>query len=303
MLGWSGDMTLGSSYGHPPSGGAQLFNAVSALLKQPDLMIGNYEGTLSYGGRSRCSGGALCFIFQAPPSRAKVLARAGYDVMNLANNHALDKGISGRNQTVSALGKVGIPTAGIPNRVTVMQVEDTKVAIVGISPYPGMLPMTRAVVRSQVHAARRQGDVVVVLMHAGLEGARGAHVPRGNDYNTQTRSVTHAAIDAGADVVFGSGPHVVRGVERYRGRYIIYSTGNFAGWHNFALNALTSQSGIVHLTIGHDGVATRAQWHGVRLRGPGIPVRDTSVVRRVAALSRADFGRRGARFGREGTFR
>lgn len=303
MLGWSGDMTLGSSYGHPPAGGSRLFSAVDDLLRQPALMIGNYEGTLSYGGTSRCSGGPLCFIFQAPPSRAKVLDRAGYDVLNLANNHGLDKGLSGRNQTIAALKKVGIPAAGLPHKVTVVQVEDTKVAIVGISPYPGLLPMTPPVVSAQVAAAKRRGDVVVVLMHAGLEGARGAHVPRGSDNNAQTYAATHAAVDAGADVVFGSGPHVVRGVERYRGRYIIYSSGNFAGWHNFALNRLTSQSGIIHVSMTYDGHATTARWHGVRLSGPGIPVRDRSVVRRVAALSRADFGRRGARFSRGGTFR
>ena len=150
-----------------------------------------------------------------------------------------------------------------------------------------------AAIRELVHAARRKGDVVVMAFHAGLEGAAGAHVPRGADYGTNTRAATHAAIDAGADVVFGSGPHVVRGVERYRGRYIVYSSGNFAGYRNFAIGGLTAQSGVVRMTFDSAGIPTAAAWDGVVLEGPGTPRPDRSgtVVRRVAALSNADFGR------------
>ena len=81
---------------------------VAPLLQRPDLMIGNYEGTLSRGGSSRCSGGPLCYIFQAPPERARNLAIAGFDVMNLANNHALDYGSAARRQSVAALRAAGV---------------------------------------------------------------------------------------------------------------------------------------------------------------------------------------------------
>jgi poly-gamma-glutamate capsule biosynthesis protein CapA/YwtB (metallophosphatase superfamily) len=305
-LGWAGDIVVGSHYGLPPNGGRDQFDAVDHLLRAPDLMIGNYEGTLSRGGRARCGGGGLCYLFQAPPERARNLAAAGFDVMNLANNHALDFGEDSRRQTVRALERVGVRAAGLPGRVTIVRVEDTTVGIVGMSPYPGTTNMrSRSAVHALVASARRRADVVVVAMHAGLEGAAGAHVPRGADYGTDTRGAVHAAIDAGADVVFGSGPHVVRGVERYRGRYVVYSSGNFAGWRNFGLGGLTSQSGVVRMTFDHRGRPTAAAWDGVVLRGPGIPWPDRSgeVVRRVASLSRADFGRRAARFTRDGSFR
>lgn len=305
-IGWAGDIVIGSSYGLPPLGGRTQLAKVHRLLRAPDLMIGNYEGTLSRGGSPRCGGGALCYIFQAPPERARNLATAGFDVMNLANNHALDMGAAARRQTVAALARHGIETGGLPGRVIVQQVEDTKVAIVGISQYPGSTtPRDPAAVRRLVRAADRAGDVVVVAFHGGLEGARGAHVPRGSDYGIATRRALHAAVDAGADVVLGSGPHVVRGVERYRGAFIVYSSGNFAGWRNFGLGGLSSQSGVVRMSFDHRGATTSATWDGVIIDGPGIPRPDRSgaVVRRVASLSRQDFGRAGARFTRAGSFR
>lgn len=305
-IGWAGDIVVGSSYGLPPSGGRTQFEAVDHLLRRPDLMIGNYEGTLSRGGTPRCAGGALCYIFQAPPERARNLARAGFDVLNLANNHGLDMGAGARRESVVALRGAGLDAAGLPGQVLVRTVHDTRVAIVGMSPYPGTTNMrSPAAVRDLVRAARRRADVVVVAMHVGLEGPAGAHVPRGADYGTHTRAAAHGAIEAGADVVFGSGPHVVRGVERWRGRYVVYSSGNFAGWRNFGLSRLTSQSGVVRMRFDHRGRPTAAAWDGVVLRGPGIPHPDRSgaVVRRVAELSRADFGRRGARFSRSGSFR
>jgi len=303
---WAGDIVLGSEYGSPPANGMRVFRRVWHLLRKPDLMIGNYEGVLSSGGGTRrCSGGGLCYIFRAPPARARTLRHAGFDVMSVANNHALDYGRSGRTDTVRALRRAGLTPAGLPGSVVVRQVQDTRVAIVGMSPYPGTTSMRNlGDVRRLVRAARKRADVVVMTMHAGLEGAAGAHVPRGADYGTATRAATHAAIDTGADVVFGSGPHVVRGVERYRGRFIVYSSGNFAGWKNFARGGLSSQSGVVDVTLDYRGNSPRGRWHGVRLTGPGIPVPDSgTVVRRVRSLSRADFGRTSVRWGRVGNFR
>jgi hypothetical protein len=305
-LGWAGDTVIGSHYGLPPNGGRDQLALVAPLLRAPDLMIGNYEGTLSTGGSPRCGGGGLCYLFQAPPRRARNLRDAGFDVMNLANNHGLDYGEDARRQTVRALRDVGIAAAGLPGAVTVVRVQDTRVAIVGMSPYPGTTSMRQpAAIRALVGEARRRGDVVVMCMHVGLEGPAGAHVPYGADYGTLTRSMSHLAIEAGADVVLGSGPHVVRGVERWRGRYIVYSSGNFAGWHNFGLGGLLSQSGVVRMTFDAHGRPRSAAWDGVVIDGPGVPRPDRSgaVVRRVASLSRDDFGSRGARFTRGGGFR
>lgn len=304
-IGWAGDIVVGSHYGLPPNGGRDQFSQVEHLLKRPDLMIGNYEGTLSRGGVNRCNGGARCFIFQSPPERAKNLARAGFDVMTLANNHGLDKGENARRQTVAAIRRYGMQEAGLPGQVTYTRVADTVVAIVGFSPYSGTTSMRDLdAVRKLVRSAQ-SADVVVAQFHAGLEGSRGAHVPRGLDAGTNTRAAAHAAVDAGANVVLGSGPHVVRGIERYRNVFIVYSAGNFAGWHNFALSGPTRHSGVVRVTLSHQGLAKGGAWDPVMIDAPGIPRPDRSgtVLRRVAALSRSDFGSRAARFNRRGSFR
>ena len=130
--------------------------------------------------------------------------------------------------------------------------------------------------RARVARAAARADVVVVAMHAGAEGADKTHVPDGNETafgesRGDSRAFAHAAIDAGADLVVGSGPHVVRGVERYRGRLVAYSLGNFAGWNNFGMGGALSESGILRVTLTARGATSSAHWIPIRLTGPGTP--------------------------------
>ena len=110
----------------------------------------------------------------------------------------------------------------------------------GFSPYPWSAPLNDIPAAADlVRRAARRADVVIVLMHAGAEGADQIHTPYGTQYffgedRGNVRAFAHAMVKAGADLVFGSGPHVIRGIERYRDRLIAYSLGNFAGWGNFA---------------------------------------------------------------------
>jgi hypothetical protein len=138
---------------------------------------------------------------------------------------------------------------------------------------------------------------VIVAIHAGAEGADRDHVPHGHEHaygedRGNARAFAHAAIDAGADLVIGSGPHVIRGVERYRGRLIAYSLGNFAGWRNFGMGGRLSLTGILHVDLAADGAPTGGAWISMRLTGPGVPRPDPSgaAAKLAARLSRADFG-------------
>lgn len=155
--------------------------------------------------------------------------------MNLANNHALDFGPAGQAQTITALSSAGIAHAGLPGEITLRRVHGLRVAVLGFAPYPWASPLLdlRAA-GAQVRRARRRADVVVVVIHAGAEGANQAHTPHGEEFafgedRGHARAFAHAAINAGASIVVGSGPHVLRGIERYRRRLIAYSLGNFAG--------------------------------------------------------------------------
>ena len=152
-IGWVGDIVLGSAYGMPPDGGRSTFSGVRAALARPDLMVGNLEQTLSVGGASKCgAGSSSCFAFQAPPSMARVLRDAGFDVMNVANNHASDYGSGGIAQTLAALRKNGLAWSGRPGQIIVRTVDGVRVAFVGFASYPWasrieQIPSAAALVR------------------------------------------------------------------------------------------------------------------------------------------------------------
>jgi poly-gamma-glutamate capsule biosynthesis protein CapA/YwtB (metallophosphatase superfamily) len=297
---WVGDLTPGSRNGVPPDRGRAQLAAARPVLAAADLTMANLEGTYSRGGASKCGRGKRrdCFAFQAPPANAAALAWAGIDAVNLANNHAFDFGASGQAQTVAALRAARVTWTGRPGEIAVREVAGSQVALLGFAPYPWASPLLdlRAA-RRLVAAAARAAGVVIVAIHAGAEGADRDHVPHGHEHafgedRGDARAFAHAAIDAGADLVVGSGPHVIRGVERYRGRLVAYSLGNFAGWHNFGMGGRLSLSGILRVTLGPDGAPTGGRWISMKLTGPGVPRRDrrNAAAHLAARLSRQDFG-------------
>jgi poly-gamma-glutamate capsule biosynthesis protein CapA/YwtB (metallophosphatase superfamily) len=227
-----------------------------------------------------------------------VFARAGIDVMNLANNHALDFGPSGQSQTTAALRRHRIAYTGRPGEVLVRRVGGTRIALVGFAPYPWAAPLLDpAAAMRLVRKARRRADVVVVLMHAGAEGSSQTHTPRSTEFafgenRGRPRAFAHAVVRAGADIVLGSGPHVVRGIERYRRRLIAYSLGNFVGYRTLSTGGVLSLSGLLTVRLSPSGVPLGGRWWSVRLDPSGIPHLDRSgaSARFVAGLSRQDFG-------------
>jgi hypothetical protein len=298
-IGWVGDTTPGSKYGDPPDNGRALFAQVRDELGAPDLMIANLEGTYSTGGPSKCdySDSSVCFAFQAPPSFASALPWAGIDLVSLANNHSHDYLERGLEQTKKALEKNDVEYAGMPGQVTVVTVKGVRVAVVAFSPYSWNaslldIPAAKQLVREAVGEA----DIVVVLMHAGAEGADKTHTPSGTEVafgenRGDPRGFAHAMVDAGADLVLGSGPHVIRGIERHGNRLIAYSLGNFAGWDNFGLSGNLGLSGLLTVTLDGQGHPQKGRWLSLRLADPGVPVVDSSNTSAHLAdqLSQADF--------------
>lgn len=297
-LEWVGDMALSAQRGLPPGGLVRALAPVRGLLRHADVTLGNLEGTLSEGGSSKCGGigGGTCFAFQAPPSVAGQLKALGFDLVNQANNHSLDYGPSGRRQTTSALRRAGVAYTGLPGEVTILRVAGRRVAFVGFAPYPYdadllEIPAAQALIRQ----ARARASLVIVIIHAGAEGADRLHTPHGTEYylgedRGDARAFAHAVIDAGASIVLGSGPHVIRGVERYRGRLIAYSLGNFVGYHTLGGSGVLSESAILRVTLGAGGRVLAARWISIKLVA-GLPRPDPTNASAglVAALSRADF--------------
>ncbi|MFI4991001.1 MAG: CapA family protein [Solirubrobacterales bacterium] len=297
-LEWVGDIALSTQRGLPPGGLDRALRPVRRLLRHADLTLGNLEGTLSVGGPSKCGGigGGACFAFQAPPSVAHELGSLGFDLVNQANNHSLDYGLTGREQTISALKRAGVAHTGLPHKVTILRANGTRVAFVGFAPYPydGNL-LDIAAAQRLVRYAHARAALVVVIIHAGGEGAGELHTPSGNESylgenRGDARAFAHAVIDAGASIVLGSGPHVIRGVERYRGRLIAYSLGNFVGYNTLGGGGVLSESAILRVTLGAGGRVLAGRWIPIRLIS-GLPRPDPSgtSAKLVAALSRADF--------------
>jgi poly-gamma-glutamate capsule biosynthesis protein CapA/YwtB (metallophosphatase superfamily) len=303
-----GDIVMGSTPNLPPDGGRTFFDGVETDLAA-DVVLGNLEGTLSVGGSSKCGTGSRnCYAFQTPPSYAAWLRGAGFTMMNVANNHAYDYGPSGQAQTLAALRSQNLAFTGRPGTIAYQQVGDIKVAVVGFAPYPWAQKLTNIpAARRLVKKAAANADVVVVTMHAGAEGSDRAHVRPGTEtYLGENRgnvvAFSHAVVEAGADVVIGHGPHVLRGMEWYRGRLIAYSLGNFAGYKVFALGGPLSLSGILRVTLRGDGHFDSGTLVPTRLVGRGIPALDPaeSAHAIVRTLSREDFGLRAVKLSRNG---
>jgi Bacterial capsule synthesis protein PGA_cap len=301
---WGGDVTLGSSYGLPPRHARGMLAGVVPTLRAADIAAVNLEGTLGSGGVPKCPppprAAPNCFAFQAPAANAGALRRAGVDIVNLANNHTMDFGPAGMRQTVMALRRRRVAYTGRRGEIRYLSLPGARVAFLGFSAYPWTSPIRDLeAVRRLIARAARHANVVVAFMHAGAEGIGHTHTPNRDEQafgelRGNPRAFAHAAIDAGADLVLGSGPHVLRGMEIYRRRLIAYSLGNLAGYRNFARGGLLSVSGLLSAGIGADGVLAGGRLMPLELVGPGLPVPDPAraAAGLVARLSRADFGSR-----------
>jgi hypothetical protein len=305
-----GDTVMGSlPYGLPADGGASFFSQVDDLLVG-DVVLGNLEGTLATGGSSKCGAGSSnCFAFRTPPSYARWLDDAGFTVMNLANNHAYDFGAVGQRQTLAALRRVGIRNTGRPGTQATQVVAGQKVAVLGFASYTwadSLTDIPRA--QRRVREAARTAQIVIVTFHGGAEGSDKTRVPRGpetflGENRGDLRRFTHAVVDAGADLVVGHGPHVMRGMEVYKDRLIAYSLGNFAGYAVFSLGGVLSTSGVLQVTLDPDGTFRSGRLRPTQLVGEGTPAPGGAGVDLVRTLSRQDFGARAPRIDARGVIR
>jgi poly-gamma-glutamate capsule biosynthesis protein CapA/YwtB (metallophosphatase superfamily) len=289
---------------------AAVFAGIRPFLRHSDLVVANLEGTLATGGAPRCVQGSSsgCFTFHASPTWAATLRASGFTVLNVANNHALDYGREAQSETLAALRRARIRYQGLPGQIAYVRAGNVKVALIGCAPYrwaQSLLDVRGS--GALVRKATRHADVVLVYMHAGAEGTEAEHVrgtaetylgePRGN-----AREFAHAMIKAGADLVFASGPHVLRGIEWYRGHLIAYSLGNLASTHTLSTQGSLALSALLRVTLDSRGRFAAGSVVPLRLVGAGTPVFDSrrAAVGRIRALSAEDFGPRAIRISGKG---
>jgi poly-gamma-glutamate capsule biosynthesis protein CapA/YwtB (metallophosphatase superfamily) len=303
-----GDTAMGMTPTLPPNP-ASYFAPVEGELKG-DVVFGNLEGTLTDVSESPKCGpeSSECFAFRAPPEYAEHLADAGFTLMSNANNHSFDYGEAGEEETVEALRRAGIEQTGLLEQITVVEAGGKSLAFVGFAPYsntPSLTDLDGA--EALVRRAAAKADIVVVAIHAGAEGSDAQHVTGAEEeYLGEDRGnpeeFAHRTIDAGADLILGSGPHVLRGIELYRDRLVAYSLGNFSGFHNFTLEGALGESAVLHVTLAGDGSFHGGRLASLRLVEAGQPVPDPeeAAAGTVAALSSEDFGPTAVRIGRHG---
>ncbi|HLD13875.1 MAG TPA: CapA family protein [Burkholderiales bacterium] len=211
------------------------FEKTSVLLKQSHIVFGNLEGPLTHADHAPV---AKKYLYRSPPEKvAPALLNAGFNVVSLANNHAMDQGAEGLRHTLDALDLVGIKHTGAgmnlaeARKPAIIESHGMRVAFLAYTltfpeefwatnDRPGSPFGHEAQVRADIVAAQSQADIVLVSFHWGQEGK--------TELRDYQRSLGHAAIDAGAAAVIGHHPHILQGVERYKNGVILYSLGNFA---------------------------------------------------------------------------
>jgi hypothetical protein len=320
-----GDIMLGSPFPNdtrmPPNDGADLLKDVTPLLEAADVAFGNLEGPLFDGGISeKCKPPSdpaptptplpsetpkkpqpiRCYAFRMPTRYAKHLKAAGFDILSVANNHASDFGDAGRASTRRTLDTLGIKHAG-SNRAefstAYLEEKGKKIAFIGFAHnavQPNVNELEAA--RQLVSAANKKADIVVVSFHGGAEGSAFQNVPKATElFLGEKRGnlplFARTVIDAGADLVLGHGPHVLRGMEIYKDRLIAYSLGNFATYGWFSLKGETALTVILEVQLAPDGKFISGQVHPARQEGRGVPVPDPTgeAIKKVRSLSETDF--------------
>ena len=216
------------------------FSEVNELITAADLAVGNLESAIGESGTPEKKG----YTFQAPSQAAQSLALAGFDLMSLANNHALDFGANALMEGIGQLDEQGISVVGAGenqqaahtpilkhlNGLTLafLAYVDVPVEVRGFDTRRWIATETRAGIawadpkriQEDILAVQSQADLILVLLHSGYEGVVQPSPPQ--------VAAAHAAIDAGAHLVIGHHAHVLQGLEFYNGGVIVYGLGNFA---------------------------------------------------------------------------
>ena len=298
-----GDIMMGTTYPSsdlPPNDGRELFADVKDILESADVTIGNLEGPfLNSGGMPKeCLTPERCYSFRVPERYGEYLRDAGFDYMNLANNHGFDMGVKGREATYRVLEENEIEYAGTTDKPTaIIEVKGLKIGIAGFAPNRGTMNINNKVLAEKtIMDLKAECDLVFVMFHGGAEGAGAQRVPRNNEIflgedRGDVYEFAHLVIDAGADVVFGSGPHVTRAVEIYNDRFIAYSLGNFCTYGKFSLSGPQGISPIIKVYINRNGEFIKAEVTSVKQVRRGFPIVDESesALKTIIKLTNMDF--------------
>lgn len=290
-----GDIMLGTDFPEnilPDDDGVSFLDGVTPVLTAPDLTFGNFEGVLLDGGEpvKQCKDKRICYLFRTPTRYARYLKLAGFDLLSLANNHARDFGEEGRSSSMAALDAEGIHHSGREGTVASLEVNGRRVAMVAFAPNVGSNSLNDPQIGLPLVAdLAARHDIVIVSFHGGAEGNGAEIMPftreifAGEDRGNVVE-FAHQMIDAGADIVLGHGPHVVRPMEIYRDRLIAYSLGNFATYYGISVEGIRGLAPILIATLDGEGKFIDGKLEATEQIRPAGPTPDPE--KKVIALMR-----------------
>lgn len=296
-----GDIVPGTLYPErrvPAKPYEDLFAPIQQYLSGSDILFGNFESTLTdYPKTSKNTASKHVFAFRTPPSTAAVLKRAGFGVLSTANNHSGDFGERGFDDTMQNLKEAGILAVGRKGQIGYTRAQGKRFAFIAFSyfrkhNYIHDLDAMRALVKK----ARENADIVVISCHWGGEGEKFLHTKKETEiFFGENRGnlplFAHAAIDAGADLILGHGPHVVRALELYKNRLIVYSLGNFIGYGALSSRGKTGLTLVLDIDLDGEGRFLGGKIHPMNMPEKSIPRHDPSgkTIELMRSLTEKDF--------------
>lgn len=307
-----GDVMMGSDYPSrhlPRNRGRWLLSRAAPIFRQSDLALANLEGPLLSDGKpAKVAVKGRSYLFRTPPSYAWNLKQAGISMVSLANNHAMDFGPAGLASTKRALKQAGVAYSSKSGEIAEFEVRGSRVGVISLSfgPPPRSITYPKQALK-EIEKLSGRYDILILSIHAGAEGRAALHVLPGmelfmNERRGDLIRFAHAAIDRGADLVVGHGPHVPRALELYGGRLIAYSLGNFATYGGVSVVGESGYAPLLSAELAPDGSFLRGEIHSFLQRPltgprPDPQRRALTLMRRLSAQ---DFPGSPLRFGDAG---
>jgi poly-gamma-glutamate capsule biosynthesis protein CapA/YwtB (metallophosphatase superfamily) len=298
---FTGDIMMGTTFPRvqlPADNGKHIFKHVAPIISAADIAAGNMEGTLCDGGTSTKKVSSTCFAFRTPTSFAPLLKEAGFDFLSMANNHVNDFGDHGLNSTMKQLDKLGIKYAGLQNicESSVLEKDGIRYGFCAFSHNRKTCDhRDKNTVRRIIGELKTKCDFIIVSFHGGAEGKAHNRLPYGpetfvGENRGSLRELAHLCIDEGANIVFGHGPHVLRAVEVYKGKFIAYSLGNFCTPYGMSLSGISGYAPVLTVRVQPDGTFVDGQIHSfIQQRGYGpLPDAQNSAAKEMKRLTELD---------------
>jgi len=298
-----GDMMLGSNYPSasylPPKDGKKLLDPVKDIIRKSDIAFGNMEGVLLSENAEvkTCRNPDICYAFKMPDHYVNYFKDAGFNILGIANNHVGDFGAKGTENTVRMLKQADMHFAGLTScPFTIFEKNGVKYGFCAFAPNEGTMSINDSKKAMRiVHHLDSLCDIVIVSFHGGAEGVASRHVTRSNEsYLGENRGNPYKfardVIDAGADIVFGQGPHVTRAIDMYKGRFIAYSLGNFATYGRFSLSGVSGVAPIIKVSVNKKGEFITGKITSIKQISPGGPLLDAKnkALKEIIELTKAD---------------